>query len=121
MVRLRAVHGGNTPEWERTHMRNVKGLPNVRQHVQKSVITNTLTGKEGKGDRFQRPSPGELQETVEDKMQANTVVPHLKQLSSDPGIRHPSFLDEKQDTRGGMHSALSRHPPRRETGPCVCN
>lgn len=78
--------GGNTLEWERTHMRNVKGLPSVRQHVQKSVITNTLTGKEGKGDRFQRPSPGELQETVEDKMQANTVVPHLKQLSSDPGI-----------------------------------
>lgn len=28
----------------------------------------------------------------EDKAQANAVVPHLKQLSSDPGIRHPSFL-----------------------------
>lgn len=67
-------------------MRSVKGLPYARQHVQKSVITNTLSGKEGKGEGFQRPSPGVLQEMVEDKMQANAVVPHLKQLSSDPGI-----------------------------------
>lgn len=74
-------------EWERTHMRSVKALPSVRQRAQKSVITNTLSGKEGKGERdFKGLSPAVLQEMEEDKTQANAVVPHLKQLSSDPGI-----------------------------------
>lgn len=67
-------------------MRNEKGLPCARQHIQRSVITNTLSGEEGRREGFQRPSPRVLQEMEEDKLQANAAAPHLRQLSSDPGI-----------------------------------